>query len=83
MGPGPFAEHFVAFQARLVWLAEGVACSPHTDVLHEAQVAHLMADQRLGEDVGCLLVIGFDASGEQEEEHQADSIFGFSEMDHF
>lgn len=62
MGPGPFAEHFVALQAGLVGLAEGVACSPHADILHQAQVAHLMADQRIGEDVGCLLVIRFDAS---------------------
>lgn len=67
MGPGPFAEHFVAFQAGLVGLAEGVARSPHADVLHEAQVAHLVADQRLGEDVGGLLVIGLDAAGKQEE----------------
>lgn len=67
MGPGPFAEHFVAFQAGLVGLAEGVARSPHADVLHQAQVAHLMADQRLGEDVGGLLVIGLDAAGKREE----------------
>lgn len=68
MGPGPFAEHFVAFQARLVGLAEGVASSPHTDIFHQAQVVHLMADQRISKDVGCLLVIGFDAPGKQEEE---------------
>lgn len=65
MGPGPFAEHFVALQARLVRLAEGVARSPDADVLHQAQVAHLMADQRLGEDVRGLLVIGLDAPGKQ------------------
>lgn len=61
VGPGAFAEHFVAFQAGLVGLAEGVAGPPHTDVLHQAQVAHLMADQGLGEDVGCLLIVGLDA----------------------
>lgn len=65
MGPGPFAEHFVALQARLVGLTEGIAGSPHTDVLYQAQVAHLMADQRVGEDVGGLLVIGLDAPGKQ------------------
>lgn len=65
MGPGPFAEHFVAFQTGLVRLSESIACSSHTDVLHQAQVAHLMADQRLGEDVGSLLVIGLDAPGKQ------------------
>ncbi len=67
MGPGAFAEHFVAFQAGLVGLAESVARSPHTDVLHQAQVARLMADQRLCEDVGCLLVIGLDAPGKKVE----------------
>lgn len=61
MGPGWFAEHFVAFQTRLVGLAEGVPCPPHTYVLHEAKVVDLVADQGLGEDVGRLLVIGFDA----------------------
>lgn len=66
MGPGPFAEHFVAFQAGLVGLAEGVAGSPHAHVLHQAQVAHLMAHQGLGEDVGRLLVVGFDATGRKE-----------------
>lgn len=65
MRPGSFAEHFVALQAGLVGLAEGIACSSHTDVLHQAQVAHLMADQRVGEDVGCLLIIGLDAAGKQ------------------
>ena len=69
MGPGPFAEHFVAFQARLVGLAEGVARSPHTHILHQAQVAELVADQRVIEDVGGLLVIGFDASGKHKEGH--------------
>ncbi len=67
MGPGPFAEHFVALQAGLVGLAESVACPPHTHVLHQAQVAHLMADQGVSEDVGRLLVIGLDASEEKEE----------------
>lgn len=62
MWPGVLAEHFVAFQAGLVGLAEGVACPPHADVLHQTKVAHLMADQRLCEDVGCLLVIGLDAT---------------------
>lgn len=66
MGPGPFAEHFVAFQAGLISLAEGIACSPYTHILHQAQVAHLMANQRLGEDVRCLLVIGLDTPGKQE-----------------
>lgn len=66
MGPGPFAEHFVAFQAGLVGLAEGVAGSPHAHVLHQAQVAHLMAHQGLSEDVGRLLVVGFDATGRKE-----------------
>lgn len=70
MRPGPFAEHFVALQAGLVGLAEGIACSSHTDVLHQAQVAHLMADQRVGEDVGRLLIIGFDAAGKQENKLQ-------------
>lgn len=60
MGPGGFAEHFVAFQTGLVGLAEGVACPPHADVLHEAEVVHLVAHQGLGEDVGGLLIIGFD-----------------------
>lgn len=64
MGPGPLAEHFVALQARLVGLAEGVARPPHADVLHQAEVAHLVADQSVGEDVGGLLVIGLDAPGE-------------------
>lgn len=63
MGPGPFAEHFVAFQTGLIGLAEGVACSPHTDVLHQAEVACLMADKGVREDVGCLLVIWLDAPG--------------------
>ena len=70
MGPGPFAEHFVALQAGLVRLAEGVACSPDADVFHQAQVAHLMADEGLGEDVGRLLVIGLDAPGKQREDVQ-------------
>ena len=64
MGPGPLAEHLVALQAGLVGLAEGVARSPHAHVLHQAQVARLVADQRLGEDVGRLLVVGLDAPGE-------------------
>lgn len=63
VGPGWFAEHFVAFQTRLVGLAEGVSCPPYTDILHEAKVVHLVADQGLGEDVGGLLFIGFDAPG--------------------
>lgn len=66
MGPGGFAEHFVAFQTRLVGLAEGVSRPPHTDVLHEAEVVHLVADQGLGEDVGGLLFIGLDAPGTQD-----------------
>lgn len=61
MGPGCFAEHFVAFQTRLVGLAEGVPRPPHAHVLHEAKVVDLVADQGVGEDVGRLLVIGFDA----------------------
>jgi len=65
--PGLFAEHFVAFEAGLIGLAEGIACSPHTDVLHQAQVARLMADQSVGEDVGCLLVIWLDTTEKKEE----------------
>lgn len=64
MGPGALAEHFVALQARLVGLAEGVAGPPHADVLHQAQVAQLMANQGLGEDVGSLLIVGLDAPSE-------------------
>lgn len=67
MGPGAFAEHFVALQARLVGLAEGVARSAHTHVLHQAQVAHLVAHQGLCEDVGGLLIVGLDTPGEKEE----------------
>lgn len=67
MGPGLFAEHFVAFQARLINLAEGISCSPHAHVFHQAQVAHLVADQRIREDVRGLLVVGFDAPEKQED----------------
>lgn len=79
MGPGPLAEHFVALQARLVGLAEGVAGSPHTHVLHQAQVAHLVADQGVGEDVGGLLVIRLDAPGEAERDvvHTEVTLNGF------
>lgn len=58
--PGLLAEHLVALQAGLVGLTEGVARSPHTDILHEAQVTHLMAHQGLREDVGGLLIVGLD-----------------------
>lgn len=65
MRPGPFAQHLVALQTGLVGLTEGVARSANTDVLHQAQVVNLMTHQGLGEDVGGLLVIGFDTSEEQ------------------
>ena len=68
MGPGLLAEHLVALQAGLVHLAEGVARPPHAHILHEAEVAHLVAHQRVCEDVGCLLVIGLDAPEDRHKE---------------
>lgn len=62
MRPGVFAEHLVALEARLVGLTEGISCSPYTDILHQAEIARLMADQGFVEDVGCFFVIRLDAS---------------------
>lgn len=75
MRPGPLAEHLVALQARLVGLAEGVAGPPHTHVLHQAQVARLVAHQGLGEDVGGLLVVGFDATAAKKKQKEKELLF--------
>ena len=63
VGPGLLAEHLVALQTGLVGLAVGVAGPPHTHVLHQAQVGHLVAHQGVREDVGRLLVVGLHTPG--------------------
>lgn len=71
--PGLLAEHLVALQARLVRLAEGVTSPADAHVLHQAQVAHLVAHQGLGEDVRRLFVVGFDAAAVKNKHNRGNS----------
>lgn len=68
MGPSLLTEHFVSFQARLICLPECITCPPDPDVLQKTEVADLVAHQGIIENVGSLLVIGFDAPAKGNEQ---------------